>query len=288
MIKLTEYREQLGFTDTKTSRNFADWLRDARTEHVYTKIDNELAYEPEFVRDVLRDKIRLIESKYPNQYISVCHYIGIEPKTENHEHVQQTIKTESATITTEQMEIDIETKPDVGTNRIADEPVPVERMETETKPIRTEPETAETGNPVTESKFRRILTNPETLLWGTFAAIMIFLPFTVLNLYQYISIETTSAAGDWGVFLLCCGIAFVWDFSILLFAINGKQTMSKIGAGVLFVFMASKFDFFARIFNAIGVDGDSVQLMLVITAIVFYSPILIHQYTKLSIKNESE
>ena len=105
MIKLTEYREQLGFTDTKTSRNFADWLRDARTEHVYTKIDNELAYEPEFVRDVLRDKIRLIESKYPNQYISVCHYIGIEPKTENNEHVQQTIKTESATITTEQMEV---------------------------------------------------------------------------------------------------------------------------------------------------------------------------------------
>ena len=285
MIKLTEYREQLGFTDTKTSRNFADWLRDARTEHVYTKIDNELAYEPEFVRDVLRDKIRLIESKYPNQYISVCHYIGIEPKTENNEHVQQTIKTESATITTEQMEIDIETKPDVGTNRIADEPVPVERMETETKPIRTEPETVETGNHVTESKFRRILTNPETLLWGTFAAIMIFLPFTVLNLYEYISIETTSAAGDWGVFLLCCGIAFVWDFSILLFAINGKQTMSKIGAGVLFVFMASKFDFFALIFNAIGFDGDSVQLMLVITAIVFYSPILIHQYTKLSIKN---
>jgi hypothetical protein len=207
MIKLTEYREQLGFTDTKTSRNFADWLRDARTEHVYTKIDNELAYEPEFVRDVLRDKIRLIESKYPDQYISVCHYIGIEPKTENHEHVQQTIKTESATITTD------------GTNRIADEPVPVERMETETKPIRTEPETAETGNHVTESKFRRILTNPETLLWGTFAAIMIFLPFTVLNLYQYISIETTSAAGDWGVFLLCCGIAFVWDFSILLYGV---------------------------------------------------------------------
>lgn len=285
MIKITEYREQLGFTDPKTSRNFADWLRDARTENDFTKIDGELAYEPEFVRDVLRDKIRLISTKYINQYDSVCHYIGIEPKTYQDE---QTIETEPTTIAAEQMEIEPEPEQNIGTNRIPDGPIPIESMESETKPIRTEPETAETGNHVTESKFRRILTNPETLLWGTFAAIMIFLPFTVLNLYQYISIETTSAAGDWGVFLLCCGIAFVWDFSILLFAINGKQTMSKIGAGVLFVFMASKFDFFARIFNAIGFDGDSVQLMLVITAIVFYSPILIHQYTKLSIKNESE
>jgi hypothetical protein len=124
------------------------------------------------------------------------------------------------------------------------------------------------------------------MLWGTVAVIFVFLPFTVLNLYQYINIETNSSAGDWGVFLLCCGIAFVWDISILLFAVNGKHQMSKIGAGVLFVFMAAKFDFFKRIVDLFGADGEWWQLMFVLSAIVFYSPILIHQYTKLSVKHE--
>jgi hypothetical protein len=68
--------------------------------------------------------------------------------------------------------------------------------------------------------------------------------------------------------------------------VNGKHQMSKIGAGVLFVFMAAKFDFFKRIVDLFGADGEWWQLMFVLSAIVFYSPILIHQYTKLSVKHE--
>ena len=65
----------------------------------------------------------------------------------------------------------------------------------------------------------------------------------------YSPIETETVFGSWMIWFLCFGIAFVWDFSILLFAVNGKHRISQIGAGVLFVFMASKFDFFKRIFD---------------------------------------
>lgn len=320
-IPLSKYKTALNF-EGRSGRNFADWLRTDRESNPI-QVEGEIAYDPEFVRRSLRKRLNRIEKKYPESFQYVSEFVNgadlqkLSAKniiktviTQQHEttETEREVVNETGTTTeqaepTPEHEIEPDVESDFGTDRI----VQPEGMETETIGDRPEHETVSESNPVsdapnagelvvdpdetnaythTESKFRRILTNPETMLFGTVAVIFVFLPFTVLNLYQYINIETNSIWGDWGVFLLCCGIAFVWDISILLFAVNGKHRISQIGAGVLFVFMASKFDFFKRIFDLFGADGDWWQLMFVLSAIVFYSPVLIHQYTKLSVKDE--
>lgn len=304
-IKLSTYRNALKF-EGRSARNFADWLRTDRETNPI-QIDGEIAYKAEFVRGCLRKRLARIEKSYPDSFRYVSEFVAgadlrtlltkdiIETaidaeKQKQHDTIEP--KPEIVNIDTQQTERETEpeTEQDVRTNPVIDRSVSPERMETETIRNRPEHETVPELHPISDtptgSKFRQTLTNPETMLWGTVAVIFVFLPFTVLNLYQYINIETNSIWGDWGVFLLCCGIAFVWDFSILLFAVNGKHRISQIGAGVLFVFMASKFDFFKRIFDLFGANGDWWQLMFVLSAIVFYSPVLIHQYTKLSVKDE--
>lgn len=304
MNPLSEYKAALNF-EGRSGRNFADWLRTDR-ESIPVQIEGEIAYDSEFVRRSLRKRLDRIESKYPDAFPYVKRFVdgadldSIQAKSIIKETVETAIKNVQHETEPEQPEPEIkiqpepeikpEPEPDVETDFATDRIDEPEELETETERINTEPETVAERDPVSDasssSRLRSYLTNPETMLWGTVAVIFVFLPFTVLNLYQYISIETNSVWGDWGVFLLCCGIAFVWDISILLFAVNGKYQMSKIGAGVLFVFMAAKFDFFKRIMDLFGVDGEWWQLMFVLTAIVFYSPVLIHQYTKLSVKDE--
>jgi hypothetical protein len=301
----------------RSARNFADWLRTDRETNPI-QIDGEIAYKAEFVRGCLRKRLARIEKSYPDSFRYVSEFVAgadlgsllvkdiietaIDAEKQKEHDKQDTIETGDADIETTDIgspvtqqterETEPETEQDVRTNPVIDRSVSPERMETQTIRNRPEhetvPELHSISNTPTGSKFRQTLTNPETMLWGTVAVIFVFLPFTVLNLYQYINIETNSIWGDWGVFLLCCGIAFVWDFSILLFAVNGKHRISQIGAGVLFVFMASKFDFFKRIFDLFGANGDWWQLMFVLSAIVLYSPVLIHQYTKLSVKDESK
>lgn len=315
-IPLSKYKIALNF-EGRSGRNFADWLRTDRESNPI-QIEGEIAYDPEFVRRSLRKRLNRIEKKYPESFTYVSEFVGgvdlkslltkniIETtvdveKQKQHETTEHEIEDETGT-TTEQTEskTEHEIEPDVGSDSAINGIGQPEDLETKTMRDRAEHETVSESTRISdapnagelladpESKFRRILTNPETMLWGTVAVIFVFLPFTVLNLYQYINIETNSIWGEWGVFLLCCGIAFVWDISILLFAVNGKHRISQIGAGVLFVFMASKFDFFKRIFDLFGADGDWWQLMFVLSAIVFYSPILIHQYTKLSVKDGNE
>ncbi len=281
--KLSEYRTALNFRG-RSARNFSDWLR-ADRETLPVRIDEEIAYNAEFVRDSLRKRIKTIEKNYPEAFPNVSEFInGITLENINHEPKQTEPETDT------EPETEPKPEPDEQTNIVSSGIDGAKELEEETKPDHSSDETVSQPDRVpdtpTRSKLRQYLTNPETMLWGTVAVIFVFLPFTVLNLYQYISIETNTAAGEWGVFLLCCGIAFVWDISILLFAVNGKHQMSKIGAGVLFVFMAAKFDFFKRIVDLFGADGEWWQLMFVLSAIVFYSPILIHQYTKLSVKHE--
>ena len=308
MYKISKYKTALNF-EGRPGRNFADWLR-ADRESNPERIENEIAYDIEFVRRSLKKRLQSIKKKYPESFPAVSEFVNgadlntiqakfiikqtvenaveivqhEEIETEQYEHEVVTEQPEPETENESDREPDVQSDP--TTNRIAKP----EELEEETKPNRTNPATIAEPNLLSDaassSRLLSYLTNPETMLWGTVAVIFVFLPFTVLNLYQYISIETTTAAGEWGVFLLCCGIAFVWYISILLFAVNGKHQMSKIGAGVLFVFMAAKFDFFKRIFDLVGADGEWWQLMSVLTAIVFYSPVLIHQYTKLSVKNE--
>jgi len=290
MLKLSEYKTAFAF-EGRAARNFADWLR-ADRETNPERIDGEIAYDAEMVRNSLRKRIKTIEKKYPDNLEAVSQFVnGCQLNEIKHEQTETEPESAEPTELETASETAAEDTPENdGTNIAVDQLV---GMDQDPEPIDPQPETVATNSAIpntpeqTElntkaSRLRTILTNPETMLFGTVAVIFVFLPFTVLNLHQYISIETETVFGSWMIWFLCFGIAFVWDFSILLFAVNGKHRISQIGAGVLFVFMASKFDFFKRIFDLFGADGDWWQLMFVLSAIVFYSPVLIHQYTKLA------
>jgi hypothetical protein len=134
------------------------------------------------------------------------------------------------------------------------------------------------------SWLKNILTDPKIMLWATILAIVVFLPFTVLNLKQYIDIPTSNFIEASGLWLLCCFIAATWDFSILVFAVNGKRNLAVLGSCFQFIFISSKFNFFRSYIELIGYNGETFQKMVVITAIVIYSPVLVYQFAELAVK----
>lgn len=130
------------------------------------------------------------------------------------------------------------------------------------------------------------LTNNKVMLYATILAICVFLPFTVLNLKQYIAIPTANTFQDIALYALCIFIAAAWDFSILLFAVNGKKKLAVMGSCFQFIFIASKFNFFASYVELLGWDGALFQKMIVVTAIVVYSPVLIFQFAELAVTSK--
>lgn len=132
------------------------------------------------------------------------------------------------------------------------------------------------------------LTNNKVMLYATILAIVVFLPFTVLNLKQYIAIPTANGFQEVALYALCVFIAAAWDFSILLFAVNGKKKLAVMGSCFQFIFIASKFNFFASYVELFGFDGAIFQKMIVITAIVVYSPVLIFQFAELAVTSNDK
>jgi hypothetical protein len=132
------------------------------------------------------------------------------------------------------------------------------------------------------------LTNNKVMLYATILAIVVFLPFTVLNLKQYIAIPTANGFQEVALYALCVFIAAAWDFSILLFAVNGKKNLAVMGSCFQFIFIASKFNFFASYVELFGFDGAVFQKMIVITAIVVYSPVLIFQFAELAVTSNDK
>lgn len=259
IIKLSEIQTQTGFTDAKNARNLSDWLRAERSECDVHRLDNEIAYEREFVVNVLKNRIERIEKKYPDVFETVQKFIS----NENHVPIQN-----------EGVEI-VSEIPNVTVTPDSPEPDSVET--TDEIPV----DITDTEHPIAEprEKFREFLTSPRTMLFATVFTLLIFLPFTAMNLIQYNVLKSESLIGQIGIGVMCVFIAAVWDFSILLFALAGKKRHSTLGAIVLFIFMAAKFDYFRLIFDGIGLSGESVQLAIVLTAIVIYSPILVHTFT---------
>jgi hypothetical protein len=262
IIKLTDIQIQTGFTDAKNARNLSDWLRAERSECDIHHLDNEIAYRREFIVNVLKNRIDRIEKKYPETFETVQKFISDENNVP--------IQNEGVEIVSE--------IPDITVATDAPEPDTVETTNEISVPV------ADIERPIAEprEKFREFLTSPNTMLMATVFTLLIFLPFTAMNLIQYNVLKSESTIGQIGIVLMCVFIAAVWDFSILLFALSGKKNHSMLGAVVLFIFMAAKFDYFRLIFDGIGVDGESVQLGIVLTAIVIYSPILVHAFTTMS------
>ena len=257
MIKLSEIQAKTGFTDPKDARNLSDWLRADRTQEPQ-KIDGEITYSYDFVRDVLIKRLERIGKRYPDALEAVQKFIDYENEVIQKEQIEEEL-------------LD------------AQEPVIIQELTdipNEGNEIESVSEVGPNINDARPSKIglRERLTSSRAMLWGTLFVIGTFLPFTALNLMQYISIKPESIYGQFAVGLLCWAIAAIWDFSILLFAVNGKTLMAKVGAFVMFVFVAAKFDFIADIF------GDYAQLMFVKFCIVSYTPLLVEQFTRLAVK----
>lgn len=133
-----------------------------------------------------------------------------------------------------------------------------------------------------KSSMRGWLTSPDASLWVTIAVCIIFLPFSYLSITKYIQIGDTSS---WAFAAIAFGMAAIWDFSILYFAINGKTALAKFGMLVQTVFLAAKFDYIIHLCTSIGISYESAsqtQLIVVISAIVFYTPKLVHSLTTLA------
>jgi len=300
MLKLSEIQTLTGFTEPKDARNLADWLREARGENPAVKLDGEIAYELNFVKQVLAHRFIRIQKKYPHAVETVSQIIN--PDNLNINPEPHAIPNDTTPPTSEFTDATIEPKGEQNNgytprhrkpkNKAVDAKEPADDIAgmlgqgeptTGTGAASDSGDTVVTPTPQTDP-LREILTSRRALLWATMFAILIFLPFTALNLWQYIAIKPEGQAGQWAVFVLCWLIALIWDFSILLFAVNGKRTLAATGAAVLFVFMASKFDFFRMLFDWFGADGASVQLGFVIFCIVSYTPLLLFQLTELSVE----
>lgn len=130
------------------------------------------------------------------------------------------------------------------------------------------------------------LSSHKTMLMATIAATAIFLPFTVMALKEYVAIEAGTVIGQAFIWALCAFIAMAWDFSILFFAVNGKKKLARMGSLFQFVFISAKFDFWSHYVSLFGGNGPMVQKLIVITAIVVYSPILVYQFAELATSKE--
>lgn len=130
------------------------------------------------------------------------------------------------------------------------------------------------------------LSSHKTMLMATIAATAIFLPFTVMALKEYVAIEAGTVIGQAFIWALCAFIAMAWDFSILFFAVNGKKKLARMGSLFQFVFISAKFDFWSHYVSLFGGNGPMVQKLIVITAIVIYSPILVYQFAELATSKE--
>lgn len=275
LLKLSEIQNQTGFTDLKDARNLADWLRTAR-DFEPERIDGEISYPTTFVVDVLNAQILRIEKRYPHTLQSVKNFINdkINPTDTTIRQYTSIVYREDS----ENIKVTTGTE-DSPQGEMPGAPHPTPELSIDNT-IGTDNISTATGPATSEEKrdrLREYLTSSNAFLWGTIFSLGIFLPFTALNLQQYIAIDRT-----WIVDMLCWFIAAIWDFSILLFALNGKRIMSGIGAFVMFVFVAAKFDFFTRI---LGVD---FQTGIVIFCIVSYTPLLVHQFTGLAVGDEKK
>lgn len=139
-----------------------------------------------------------------------------------------------------------------------------------------------------KSSMRGWLTSADASLWVTITVCIIFLPFSYLSITKYIQIGDTSS---WAFSLIAFGMAAIWDFSILYFAINGKTGLAKFGMVVQTVFLAAKFDYIVHLCTSVGISAQSAnqtQLIIVVSAIVFYTPKLVHSLTTLASADKSK
>ena len=74
MYKISKYKTALNF-EGRPGRNFADWLR-ADRESNQERIENEIAYDIEFVRRSLRKRLQSIKKKYTESFAAVAEFVN--------------------------------------------------------------------------------------------------------------------------------------------------------------------------------------------------------------------
>ena len=139
--------------------------------------------------------------------------------------------------------------------------------------------------PTKKTGLRGFMTNEDVYLWSTVLLVICLMPFTFLALMKYISIE----GSGWKLYLsyfMSGGLSIAFDWSILVFTINGKKKLANIGSVFQVVFISVHFDLISGVLSGTIIDSHvlSQNIQGYVTKIfaVVYAAILINQFSELS------
>jgi len=122
---------------------------------------------------------------------------------------------------------------------------------------------------------RNMLTNKDVYLWSTVLLVICLTPFTYMALLKYLSIDESG----WKMYLsyfMAGGLAVTFDWSILVFTMNGKKKLANIGSIFQTIFISVHFDLIKELI------GDTTQTYVTKIFAVVYAAILINQFSELS------
>jgi len=145
--------------------------------------------------------------------------------------------------------------------------------------VKEKPETPpEPTEQVTTSRLRQFVTNKDVFLWSTILLTAIFIPFTYSALSKYV---TVGDGGFWTYItpIMCLGMAIAFDWSIMVFSVNGKHKLANIGGLFQIIFISVHFDIISEL------HSEDLQTMVTKICAVVYGAILLNQFSKLSMKN---
>ena len=98
------------------------------------------------------------------------------------------------------------------------------------------------------SKVFDIMRSPDVYLWSTILLVLFLTPFTFLALLKYLSISDQG----WQLYVsytMIGGLSIAFDWSILVFTINGKKKLANIGSIFQIVFIAVHFGLISDLFT---------------------------------------
>lgn len=140
-----------------------------------------------------------------------------------------------------------------------------------------------------ESCLRSTLKNEDSFLYSTLAVILSFLPFTFLAIYSNAHLEEVNI---YIAYLMCFMIALAFDYSILIFAVNGKEKYANWGSFFQVIFISVHFNLITDIYKIIKyifLDAEAPdvdpQSFIVRLALVAFGALLINQLSKLATKS---
>lgn len=131
------------------------------------------------------------------------------------------------------------------------------------------------------SWIRSKMTNPDVYLSSTIFLVICLIPFTFMALLKYMTISNEG----WELYLsyyMVAGLSIAFDWSILVFTVNGKKGLANTGSIFQIIFISVHFDLLSGIF------GSTAQEYITKLCGVIYAAILINQFSELATKTNED